>query len=120
MGGYSLTLQNEADAESLCDSLKKQNFKSRQLEILVEQENLYLSILQRAQDIAKYVIIHQYCVLICCFLQDMHIRATVTATAMVRWIQTLTISNTITSLVCIQDYTGMTLKEVKDVKISML
>lgn len=55
-GGYSLTLQSEEDAEKLCTFLKQQSFKSPKLEILVEQENLYLSILQKAQDAMRYVL----------------------------------------------------------------
>eukprot|EP00331_Platyophrya_macrostoma_P024822 CAMPEP_0176443248 /NCGR_PEP_ID=MMETSP0127-20121128/22311_1 /TAXON_ID=938130 /ORGANISM="Platyophrya macrostoma, Strain WH" /LENGTH=466 /DNA_ID=CAMNT_0017828443 /DNA_START=70 /DNA_END=1470 /DNA_ORIENTATION=+ len=54
MGGYSLVLQTEADAEKLCSMLKEKQFGSRQLEIFVEQENLYLTILQKAQDAMKF------------------------------------------------------------------
>eukprot|EP00331_Platyophrya_macrostoma_P031951 CAMPEP_0176436386 /NCGR_PEP_ID=MMETSP0127-20121128/17939_1 /TAXON_ID=938130 /ORGANISM="Platyophrya macrostoma, Strain WH" /LENGTH=460 /DNA_ID=CAMNT_0017819699 /DNA_START=74 /DNA_END=1456 /DNA_ORIENTATION=+ len=53
-GGYSLVLQSEEDAESLKAFLLKQEFKSRQLEITVEQENLYQTITQKSQDAMKY------------------------------------------------------------------
>lgn len=56
MNSYSLVLQSEQDTDTLYDLLKKQNFKSPNIEILREKENLYLNFLQKAQDSMKYVL----------------------------------------------------------------
>jgi hypothetical protein len=50
---YTLVLRNDQDAYSLVDKIKDSLHKDSQMEIHLEYEDLYLDLLQRAQDLMK-------------------------------------------------------------------